>query len=383
MSSRERLRRTRGSTATTILPVSRQLKTPVCKLGLAVAIALAAGAMLPTSGLASRASVPVRFRGGALWVTQLAPGQSGAEVVEQAASAGLHTVYLKAAEGTAPEPQFSAALVSEMRAAGATVCGWMFAVGANPEAEAAAAVAAAHAGAQCLVVDAEGEYDSLYYPAQLFVHALRTQLGAGFPIGLASQAEVYEHPKFPYSVFLGPGAFNVVLPLMYWLDFGISVDAVYRDTIAANAIYGRPILPVGQLYGTPTSAELLRFRALAQAYGTPGVSFFDLAAAQPGQLPALASPLPALPRRAVPLPTVHASADSDEIVQAQELLNAAGAHLPVGGFFGAQTAHAVAAFQARHHLSASGVLDAATWKALLRFRPREPSWATGPPDSAR
>jgi hypothetical protein len=359
------------------------LKTPVCKLGLAVAIALATVAMHPTSGLASQASVPVQFRGGALWVTQLAPGQSGAEVVQQAASAGLHTVYLKAAEGATPEPQFSAALVSEMRVAGATVCGWMFAVGTNPEAEAAAAVAAAQAGAQCLVVDAEGEYDSRYYPAQLFVHALRAQLGASFPIGLASQAEVYEHPKFPYSVFLGPGAFNVVLPLMYWLDFGISVDAVYRDTMAANAIYGRPILPVGQLYGAPTNAELLRFRALAHAYGTPGVSFFDLAAAAPGQLPTLASPLPALPRKQVLLPTVHASADGDEIVQAQELLNAAGAHLPVGGFFGAQTAKAVATFQARHHLSASGVLDAATWKALLRFRPREPSWSTGPPDSAQ
>ncbi|HEY4811571.1 MAG TPA: peptidoglycan-binding domain-containing protein [Solirubrobacteraceae bacterium] len=358
-------------------------KTSAWTLWPAVAVAITACALLPTSGLAAQAPVPQPFKGGALWVTQLAPGQSGAEVVAQAASAGLHTVYLKAAEGSTSEPQFAAALVSEMRAAGATVCGWMFAVGANPQAEAAAAVAAAHAGAQCLVVDAEGEYDSLYYPAQLFVHALRTQLGASFPIGLASQAEVYEHPKFPYSVFLGPGAFNVVLPLMYWLDFGISVDAVYSDAMAANAIYGRPILPVGQLYGTPTSAELLRFRALAHSYGSPGVSFFDLAAAQPGQLPSLASPFPALPRTTIRLPTVHSGADGDEIVQSQELLNAAGAHLPVGGFFGTQTAKAVAAFQARHHLAVNGVLGAATWKALLHFRPREPSWAAGPPDSAQ
>jgi hypothetical protein len=357
--------------------------TSAWKLWSAIALALAASALLPTSGLAAQASVPKPFKGAALWVTQPAPGQSGAEVVAQAAAAGMHTVYVKAAEGATAEPQFSATLVSEMRAAGATVCAWTFAVGANPAAEAGAAVAAVHAGAQCLVVDAEGEYDSLYHPAQLFVHALRTQLGAGFPIGLASQAEVYEHPKFPYSVFLGPGAFNVVLPLMYWLDFGISVDAVYEDTIGANSLYGRPILPVGQLYGTPTTAELLRFRALAHAYGSPGVSFFDLAAAQPGLLPALASPLPALPRKPVLAPTLHAGADSDEIVQAQELLNAAGAHLPVGGFFGAQTARAVAAFQARHHLPANGVLGAATWKALLRFHPREPSWATGPPDSAQ
>jgi hypothetical protein len=359
------------------------LRTPASRLSLTLMLSLAALLLLPTAGHAAQAPVPQPFRGGALWVTQLAPGQSGAEVVAQAAAANMHTVYVKAAEGATPEAQFSAALVAEMRAAGATVCAWTFAVGVNPAAEAAAAVAAVHAGAQCLVVDAEGEYDSLYYPAQLFVHALRAQLGAGLPIGLASQAEVYEHPKFPYSVFLAPGAFNVVLPLMYWLDFGVSVDAVYADTIGANSIYGRPILPVGQLYGTPTTAELLRFRALARAYGSPGVSFFDLAAAAPGVLPALASPPPALPRKAVLAPTLHAGADSDEIVQAQELLNAAGAHLPVGGFYGAETTRAVAAFQAHHHLRASGVLGAATWRALLNFRPREPSWASAPPDSAQ
>jgi peptidoglycan hydrolase-like protein with peptidoglycan-binding domain len=43
----------------------------------------------------------------------------------------------------------------------------------------------------------------------------------------------------------------------------------------------------------------------------------------------------------------------------------------------------VASFQARHRLRVDGILRPATWKALLRFRPREPSWAGGPPDSAR
>ncbi len=215
------------------------------------------------------------------------------------------------------------------------------------------------------------------------MRTLRSQLGAGFPIGLAAQAEVSQHPAFPYSVFLGPGAFNVVLPLMYWRDFGTSVAGVYAATIGANWIYARPILPVGQLYGSPTTAEVLEFRALARAYGTPGVSFFDLAEAQPEGLAALSAPLPRIARRAILAPTLRAGADGDQIVQAQELLNAAGAHLPVGGFFGAQTARAVAAFQSRHHLRADGVLGPATWRALLRFRPREPSWASGPPDSAQ
>ncbi len=337
---------------------------------------------LAPEAVASQPSTPEAFRGQALWVTQLAPTQTGREVVAEAAGAGVRTLYVKAAEGAAAELQFSPALVGEMRAAGATVCAWTFAYGSEPAAEAAAAVSAAHSGAQCLVVDAEQQYDSLYGAAQQFVKALRAQLGPTFPIGLASEAEVAEHPKFPYSVFLGPGAFNAVLPQIYWRDFGVSVQAAYTATLAGNSIYARAILPVGQLYGSPSSAELLSFRALANDYGIQGWSFFDLASSTPEELAALATPLPHLVRKAIVAPTVRAGADGDEVVQAQELLNAAGAHLPVGGFFGAQTAHAVGAFQARHRMRVNEVLGPATWKALLRFRPREPSWAKGPPDSA-
>ena len=81
--------------------------------------------------------------------------------------------------------------------------------------------------------------------------------------------------------------------------------------------------------------------------------------------------------------TIRPAADGDEVDWAQELLNAAGARLPVGGFYGAQTDRAVAAFQRHHRIAATGVLGPATWKALLRLRAREPSWASGPPESAR
>ncbi len=350
---------------------------------LCFAIALAIAGVIPSPALATESSIPQPFAGTALWVTRIAPPQTGQELVAEAAQAGVRTLYVKAAEGSSPEPQFSTALVSEMRGAGATVCAWTFVYGQDPLAEAAAAAAAAHDGAQCLVIDAEGQYDKLYGAAQLFVRTLRSQLGAGFPIGLADQAEASEHPTFPYSVFLGPGGFNVVLPQIYWLDLGVSLDAAYAATIGGNSIYGRPILPVGQLYGSPTPAELTRFRALARAYGAPGSSFFDLDVAQPEELLALRAAPPTLARRAIVAPTLHAGADGDEIVQAQELLNAAGAHLPVGGFFGAETARAVASFQARHRLQPNGVLGPATWKALLHFHPREPSWASGPPDSAQ
>jgi hypothetical protein len=294
----------------------------------------------------------------------------------------VHTLFVKAADGSTAEPQFSSSLVAALRTSGLNVCAWTFAYGLNPATEADAAFAAVHDGAQCLVVDAEGQYDGRYGAAQAFVKALRSQLGARFPIGLAGQAEVLQHPTFPYSVFLAPGAFDFDLPQMYWHELGTSVDATYAAAIGINSIYDRPILPVGQIFGPVTVAEVNRFRALATALGERGVSFFDLDSAQAPLLDSLAAPAQRLRRRSILAPTVRAGADGDEVIWAQELLNAGGAHLPVGGFYGAQTSRAVAAFQARHRLPANGVLGPATWRVLARLHPREPSWAKRPPASA-
>ena len=329
------------------------------------------------------AASPSPLSGTSLWVARLAPTVTSPQLVAEAREAGARTLLVKAADGSTPDAQFSPVLLAALRAEGIGVCAWTFAYGVEPLAEAAVAVAAVRAGAQCLVVDAEGQYDSRYGQAQAYVGALRSQLGGRFPIGLAGQAEVNEHPKFPYSVFLGPGAFEFDLPQMYWRDLGLSVARAYTATISVNAIYGRPIVPVGQLYDAPAPAELESFQALAGAYGSPGASFFDLDSAAPEGLAALAVQHPSRRRVAVVPATLRPGADGDEIVWAQELLNAAGARLPVGGFYGAQTASAVARFQLRHHVRADGVLGAATWRALLRLRPRAPSWAAGPPDSAR
>jgi len=352
-------------------------------LGLTAAL-LASGAVATSS--APAAAIPAAtspFSGTALWIKQVPSQSTPQALAAQATQSGARTLFVKAADGSTPDPQFTPALVAGLRAAGVSVCGWTFAYGQSPLGEAAAAVAAVRSGAQCLVVDAEGQYDKLYGAAQLFVSSLRSQLGPRFPIGLAGQAEVLQHPTFPYSVFLGPGGFDFDMPQIYWRELGVSVDAAYAATIGSNAIYGRPIVPVGQIFGAPAPTALARFRALARAYGSPGASFFDLDAALPEALAALAAPVVRLARRPVVAPTLHAGADGDEVVWAQELLDAAGAHLPVGGFFGAQTARALARFQARHRLRPNGVLGPATWRALMRLRPREPSCAGGPPDSAR
>jgi Putative peptidoglycan binding domain len=346
----------------------------------AVLTAACSGLGVTASSAEAAASSPLT--GTALWVAQAPATTTAAALAATAQEAGVHKLIVKAADGSTAEPQYSPSLVSGLRGAGLSVCAWTFAYGMNPTVEAQVAVAAVHYGAQCLVVDAEGQYDGRYGAAQAFVKALRAQLGTRFPIGLAGQAEILQHPTFPYSVFLGPGGFDFDLPQMYWLELGASVDATYAATIGVNSIYGRPILPVGQVFGEATTAEVTRFRALASAYGARGVSFFDLDSAPSTLLSSLAAPAPHLRQRPVVAPTVHAGADGDEVLWAQELLNASGAHLPVGGFYGAQTSRAVAAFQTRHGLRANGVLDPATWRTLMRLHPREPSWAKQAPDSA-
>jgi hypothetical protein len=315
-----------------------------------------------------------------VWVLH-ASQQGVPAILAEARSAHARTLIVKAAEGSSPEAQFSGALLAELRASGFRVCAWSFDTGDDPAAEASAAVPAA-ATAGCLVVDAEAQYDGRYGAAQAFVRALRSRLGPRFPLALAGEAEVLLHPRFPYSVFLGPGGFDVVMPQVYWVDFGVPVARAFALTIPINSVYGRAVVPVGQLYGAPSPTAIAGFRSLAAAYGLPGTSFFDLDSAQPSGLAALGR---SAPRHAgLPLdgPTLRPGADGDEIVWAQELLNAAGARLPVGGFFGAQTERALVRFQGRHRLRRDGLLDAPTWRALGRLRAREPSWAAAPPLSA-
>jgi hypothetical protein len=342
-------------------------------------LALLAGS-LSMSPAAQAGSSPLATN--ALWVRAASTQSTPQQLAGEAAQGGVHALFVKAADGATVEAQFSAALVGGLRAAGMSVCAWTFAYGGDPQGEANAALAAVANGAQCLVIDAEGQYDGRYGAAQLFVRTLRAKLGRAFPIGLAGQAEASEHPTFPYSVFLGPGGFGFDLPQIYWRDLGLGVDGAFAQTMSQNALYGRPILPVGQLYDEPPAAEVTRFRALTAAFGAPGWSFFDLDGAQPATLASLGTPPPRLGRRRATLPTIRAGADGDQVVWAQEHLNAAGAKLPVGGFYGARTARAVAQFQRRRHLPTDGVLTPATWRALLRLRPREPSWALAPPQSA-
>src|SRR6202030_2570971 len=150
------------------------------------------------------------------------------------------------------------------------VCAWQYVYGTNPTGEAQLGAEAVANGADCLVIDAESEYEGHYAAAQTSLTDLRATIGPDYPLGLASFPYVSYHPSLPYSVFLGPGGAQYNAPQMYWKAIGTSVDTVYANTYIANRIYARPISPLGQTYESVSSSDLLRFREEAVDYGATG-----------------------------------------------------------------------------------------------------------------
>jgi peptidoglycan hydrolase-like protein with peptidoglycan-binding domain len=326
---------------------------------------------------------PSVFDGNGMWIWYLSKSQGGdpAQIAAQAQAHGVHTIFVKSADGAGVWSQFSAATVAALKATGLRVCGWQFVYGSDPGGEAAAGAAAATAGADCLVIDAEGAYESKYAQAQQYMTALRQQVGPVFPVGLTSFPYVDFHPGLPYSVFMAPGNATFNLPQVYWKTIGDSVDASLAHTYEWNVPYQAPIFPLGQTYDNPSASDVVRFRQLSAAYGARGLSWWDWQETSAGGWDAVGAPFAAPAVAAVPAwPTLKAGAGGkagskgDLVVWAQEHLVGAGHPLTVDGKYGGSTATALSAFQAGAGLPQTGVLDAATWPALLRATPVAPDW---------
>ncbi len=318
--------------------------------------------------------------GSGMWIWYLSASQGGNPVAigRQAAAHGVKTVFLKSGDGGNQWAQFSPANVAALKAQGLHVCAWQYVYGNSPLAEAQVGIQSARNGADCLVIDAESEYEGRYAQAQQYVQALRKGVGAAYPVGLASFPYVDYHPAFPYSVFLGPGGAQYNLPQMYWQDIGTSVDAVYAHTWPLNRVYGAPIYPLGQIYNSPPVSALLRFRQDAAAYGAGGESWWDWQEASSAGWGAVGSPIQPLPppSPAPGYPRLSNGSQGDLVVWAQEHLVAAGATIATDGSFGSRTTAAVKAFQTAHAIPATGVIDATTWPALLTLKAAAHDWAT-------
>jgi hypothetical protein len=324
------------------------------------------------------------FDGQGMWIWYMSASEKGdnASIVARAHAAGVSTLFVKSSDGSSNYwSQFSPQLVAEMHANGLKVCAWQYVYGSNPTGEANLGARAAANGADCLVIDAESQYEGHYAAAQTYIANLRAKVGPTYPIGLASFPYVSYHPSLPYSVFLGPNGAQYNAPQMYWKDIGTSVDTVYANTYIGNRIYGRPIFPLGQTYGGVRAADVLRFRQEAITYGATGLSFWDWQETPTSGWSALATPLTPL-STVTPngtYPELTSGSKGDQVLWLQEHLASAIPSQEVTGVFGAQTTANLRAFQAARSIAVSGRADAATWVALLALPPVAVDWTGGGP----
>jgi hypothetical protein len=324
-------------------------------------------------------SSPLDRQGMWIWYVSRSEGGSVPGILARARQGGIGTVYVKSGDAGSVWSQFNRSLVGALHRGGLDVCAWQFVYGERPVAEAKVGAAAVRRGADCLVIDAEAEYEGRYAAAERYVRALRARVGAGYPLSLAGFPYVDYHPAFPYSVFFGPEGATYNQPQMYWRAIGTSVRTVYEHTYLFNRLWGRPIYPIGQTYESPSRGEVMRFRRFAQSYGGLAPSWWSwqetgnrtwsaLGATTSGPLPDY-SPV-------VEHPLLRRGSRGDMVVWAQEHLAAvASPTLPVTGVFGRQTTAAVRNFQTSSGLPADGAIGTATWDALLGVEPVRGRWA--------
>lgn len=317
-------------------------------------------------------------RGMWIWELPATDGGNLATVIAQAKQYGIGTVFVKSGDGNAMWSQFNPTLVSELHAAGLHVCAWQYVYGNQPVAEAKVGIQAVRDGAECLVIDAESQYQRKYVQAQKYMGTLRAALGSNYPIALAGFPYVDYHPTFPYSVFLGKNGAQYNLPQMYWQDIGTTVDGVYAHTFEFNELYQRPIYPLGQLYDSPPATAVKRFRSVGLAYRAGGVSWWDWQSASHKQFSAISAP--AGPIKGYIANTTVASlargAVGDLVVLAQEHLWNTPERVAIDGAFGVHTQRAVVAFQRANGLAANGVITPQTWNALLKVTLPNVNWVT-------
>ncbi|HTX31257.1 MAG TPA: peptidoglycan-binding domain-containing protein [Solirubrobacteraceae bacterium] len=334
---------------------------------------------------ATRASAPAHnpLSGRGMWIWELSASNGGnlSSIIATARTYGLSTLMIKSGDGTSAWSQFNSTLVAELHAAGLKVCAWQYVYGAHPISEAYVGAAAVHAGADCLMIDAESEYQGRYIQAQDYIKRLRQLIGSRFPVALAGFPYIDYHPSFPYSVFLGPGGAQYNTPQMYWVDIGTSVDNVFAHTYDFNSVYERPIEPLGEVSGNPPPGQVFRFRQLSRTYDATGVSWWDWQENSTRDWWAIEHPIGNLTGITTDVsPPVLSPKDEggiwagDLVVWAQEHLVAAGDAVEIDGDFGPATQSAVEQFQTAHGLPVTGLVDQPTWQALLARKPVAVTW---------
>ncbi len=369
-------------------PPGRQLRRRAVVARCAVAAVLAAAAAIgiaplagadtggpPGSGTANASAFDAQ--GMWIWYISRSNGGNVPAIIARAHRSKVGTVYVKAGDGSTAWSQFTSSMVSALHAGGLKVCAWQFVYGNAPFKEAKVGAAAKSKGADCLIIDAEGQYEGKYTSASRYMAKLRSQVGPDFPVSLAGFPYVDYHPAFPYSVFLGQDGAQYNQPQMYWKTIGTSVGNIYAHTYLYNRVFQRPIYPIGQTYQAPGLRTMKRFRRYAINYGATGVSWWSWQETTGREWSVLGKRVGRMSgvQPSSEFPLLKKGSKGDLVVWAQEHLIAAGqTQLGVDGIFKGQTYDAVLAFQQQKGLLADGQIGTDTWRTLLDYQPVKIVW---------
>jgi hypothetical protein len=332
----------------------------------------------PTTEAGDKPKNPLAGDGMWIWyVNRSSHGRVG-KIASRAHRFGIETVLIKSGDGATYWKQFSAGLVSALHSRGLNVCAWQFIYGRGPVSEARVGAAAVDRGADCLVMDVEGQYEGRYPQASTYMTTLRSLVGADYPVGLSSFPYVDYHPALPFSVFLGPGGAQYNLPQLYWKTIGTTVDTGFTHTWVWNRIYQRQIDPLGQVYLNPKANQIRRFRALALSHGFDGVSWWSWQSAGKRQWKAIRGPVaPASTGPYPSYPFLRLGSKGDFVAWAQQLLAGGGYSVPINGYYQSPTQSAVFAFQSANGLPVTGNLDVPTWDVLIQNKALPVRWTSG------
>lgn len=209
-----------------------------------------------------------------VWEMNKCEGGKAELLVKKAVELGLTGLLVKAWDGSRFWPQFSR-LVAPARSAGLIVAAWGYSYGNNIAGEIAAMSQAAAAGCDWLVIDAEKEYegDDGKKKAVSLLNAVKSASFKDVVLGYTTFAFPSLHRRFPYEIF--SSRCSVVLPQVYWKEFGMSPEQALQRCVEELQPYGLSIAPIGQAFGNVSPEEIRVFGRAARALGLLGISFWS------------------------------------------------------------------------------------------------------------
>ena len=201
-----------------------------------------------------------------IWIAGAARAAASTRSPRAPGETASRTVFLKSGDGDQLWASSLPAIVSALKRRGLKVCAWQYVYGQRARRpRPTSRRARVRNGADCFVIDAEAEYEGRYAQAHTYIAGLRARRRArttrsGSPASPTSTTT----PPSPTRCSCARAARSSTCRRC--TGSAIGDDGRRASTprpTPDNRLYERPIFPLGQVYRTPTPAEICALPPLA------------------------------------------------------------------------------------------------------------------------